>query len=299
MTIASHCVGLLRANGPMTREELGESCRVARVTAAKDPALAVQGALAYDGRVLRVDGSCYLVERLLEGRWVTLERPDDPEWFDPDIDLHCLEVLARGDGVPLAAGGWLARSTYGDGWKAPLGWAPPGEVIGLRLVEGVMHVSSIDVDNNVRQRGEQLTARLDERLSRRSYAGSRRHEVATALLRLLHEDDDLLRQPVPPLRRLFPPPRPDARRFGPLGSLDTMTLHVALPPQVYADLVEAADDAGVPVNMWVADELARLLAWPRPPWLTDSVRFPQVRGDDEDESAWWPSTGVRRIRPLS
>jgi hypothetical protein len=57
MTIASHCVDLLRGNGPMTREELGESCRVARVTAAKDPALAVQGVLAYDGRVLRVDGS--------------------------------------------------------------------------------------------------------------------------------------------------------------------------------------------------------------------------------------------------
>ncbi len=78
MTIASHCIDLLRTNGPMTREELGEPCRVAGVTAAKDPALAVQGALLYDGRVLRVDGRYHLVERLLEGRWLTLERPDDP-----------------------------------------------------------------------------------------------------------------------------------------------------------------------------------------------------------------------------
>jgi hypothetical protein len=76
-----------------------------------------------------------------------------------------------------------------------------------------------------------------------------------------------------------------------------MTLHVALPPQVYADLVEAADDAGVPVNLWVADELARLHAWPRPPWLTDSVRFTQSCGDDRDEPDWWTRTGVRPIRP--
>jgi hypothetical protein len=298
MTIASHCVDLLRGNGPMTREELGESCRVARVTAAKDPALAVQGALAYDGRVLRVDGRYYLVERLLEGRWLTLEGPDDPTWFDPDIDLHCLDGLAHKGGVPLASGGRLTRSTYDGGWRGPAGWASPGGVVGLRLVAGVAHVSSVDIDDDVRQRGEQLVARLEERSGSTGYDGSRRHHVATAVLRLLHEDDDLLRQPVPPLRRLFPPPAPEARRYGPLGSFDTMTLRVSLPPQVYAELADAADEAGVPVDIWVAEELARLHAWPRPPWLDDSDRFTQGWGGDRDEPDWWARTGVRPIRPM-
>lgn len=298
MTIASHCVDLLRANGPMTREELGESCRVARVTAAKDPALAVQGALQYDGRVLRVEATYHLVERLLEGRWLSLERPDDPERFHPDIDLQCLQGLASRDGVPLAAGGRLARPTYGVGWSGPRDWAPPGEVIGLRLVEGVAHVSSIDVDDEVRQRGEQLTARLNARLSLRPHAGHPRHDVAQALLELLHEDDDLLGEPVPPLRRLFPAPPPDTRRYGPTGSVESTTLHVTVPPQVYAGLVEAADDVGVPVNIWLADELARLHTWPRRPWLDDTGRFTEPWGDDGDEPDWWTGTGVRRIRPL-
>lgn len=297
MTIASHCVDLLRANGPMTREELGESCRVARVTAAKDPALAVQGALQFDGRVLRVDASYYLVERLLEGRWLTLERPDDPGWFDPDIDLQCLEGLASRNGVPLVAGGRLARSTYGGGWSGPRDWAPPGEVIGLRLLGGVGHVSSIEVDDDVRQRGEQLTARLDERLSRGSYAGHRRLDVASALLELLREDDDLLCQPAPPLSRLFPPPPPDIRRYGPAGSFERGTLRVAVPPKVYAGLVEAADDAGVPVNIWVADELARLHAWPGRPYVAGYGRFTEPWGDAGDAPDWWTSAGVRPFRP--
>lgn len=271
MTIASHCIDLLRTHGPMTREELGESCRVDGVTAARDPAVAAQGALQYDRRVVRADGRYHLVERLLEGRWLTLERPDDPQSFDPDIDLQCLSGLVHREGVPLASGGCLAGSTYyGGGWTGPVGWVPSGEVIGLRLLDGVAHVSSVVVDDDVRHRGERLAARLKERFPPRSFDIHRRHDVAAILLRLLVEDDDVLREPVPPLRRLFPAPEPATHL--PADPFRT-TLRVRLSPQVYASLVDAAAEAGVPLDAWVAGELDRLHAWPRRPWLDEDPRL--------------------------
>lgn len=284
MTIASHCIDLLRANGPMTREQLGESCRVAGVTVAKDPALSVQSALRYDGRTLCVDGRYHLVERVLDGRWLTLERPENPQKFDPDIDLKCLEAMAQKDGVPLASGGHLKQSTYyGGGWSGPADWAPPGEVIGIRLVAGVAHVSSVDVDDDVRQRGEQLVPRLEERIPTRSYALDRRHTAAgDALLMLLHEDDDVLRQPVPPLSRLFPAPEPDTHRYRPAGTFATTTLRVPLAPEVYAGLAEAADYHGVSVDTWVADELTRLYAWPHRPWFDRYGRAPEPWLEDDE-----------------
>ena len=157
-------------------------------------------------------------------------------------------------------------------------------------------MSSIDVDDDVRQRGDQLTARLDKRLGRRSYAGHRRLDVAHALLELLHEDDDLLREPVPPLSQLFPAPPPDTRRYRSAGSVESRTLHVAVSPQVYAGLAQAADDAGVPVDIWLADELARLHAWPRWPVVADGGRFTEPWGDEEGD--WTARTGVRQLRPV-
>lgn len=126
-------------------------------------------------------------------------------------------------------------------------------------------VSSVDVDDDMRQRGKQLAARLTAQLEPGAYDGHRRHDVAHALLRLLHEDDDVLRQPVPPLQRLFPAPQPETRQL-PAGAFDARTLHVKLSPEVYAGLAEAADEVGIPVDTWVADELTRLHAWPRRPW---------------------------------
>ncbi|MGH8939267.1 MAG: hypothetical protein ACRDV2_07945, partial [Actinomycetes bacterium] len=107
---------------------------------------------------------------------------------------------------------------------------------------------------------------LEERLAPGSYDGHRRRAVASAVLELLHEDDAVLRQPAPPLQRLSPAPPPDTDDYGRAGAFDTRTLHVELSPQVYAALIEAAGGAGVPVDTWVADELARLHAWPRRPW---------------------------------
>lgn len=252
----------------------------------------MQGALQYDGRALGINGRYHLVERLLEGRWLTFERPDDPQWFHPDIDLQCLDGLADRSGVPLATGGLLTRSTYGGSWAGPKGWVPPGEVIGLRLVAAVAHVSSVDVDDDLRQRGERLVARLEGRLAPGSNGGHRGHTVANAVLRLLHEDDEALRQPVPPLQRLFPAPAPDPRHYGQAGSVDTKALHVVLSSQVYAGLVEAAAEAGVPVDTWVADELARLYAWPRLPGLDRYGRFTEPWRADGDETDWGSSSVV-------
>lgn len=294
MTIASHCVDLLRANGPMTREELGESCRVARVTVAKDPARSVEGALAYDGRTLRIEDRYHLVERLLDGRWLTLDRPGDPRTFRPDLDLRCLDGPALKDGVPLASGGHLRRSSWGDGWTGPAGWAPPGEVIGIRLVAGVAHVSSVEVDDDMRQRGEQLVARLEERCAPGSYAGRGRLAVPEAVLRLLHEDDEVLRRPVPPLRWLFPA---DTSPYRAVGSGEGATVHVVLPPHVYDDLLEVADDAGVPVSTWVADELTRLHTWPHRLRVDQHGPYAEPWHHFEDDLDWRTSTVLRLDRP--
>lgn len=199
--------------------------------------------------------------------------------------------------MPLASGGRLTRSAYGGGWTGPPGWAPPGEVIGLRLVAGVAHVSSVEVDDGVRQRGEQLAARLEERLAPGSYDGHRRRAVASAVLELLHEDDAVLRQPAPPLQRLSPAPPPDTDDYGRAGAFDTRTLHVELSPQVYAALIEAAGGAGVPVDTWVADELARLHAWPRRPWPDRYGGFAEPWLDDEDEPDRRSLSLVRLDRP--
>lgn len=98
----------------------------------------------------------------------------------------------------------------------------------------------------------------------------------------------MLRQPVPPLSRLFPAPKPDTVRHGPAGTFPTTTLRVPLSPEVYASLAEAADYDGVPVDTWVADELARLFAWSGracfdryggapEPWLEDEEVGPHDR----------------------
>lgn len=271
MTIASHCMDLLRANGPMTVAELAQACRVARVTAARNPVLSVQSSIGWnaDGRVHRVGDTYHLVSDLLEGRWLALERPTYPRHFDAGLDLHCLWGLARRDGVPLATGGELRAERYGGRWAGPEGWAPPGDVIALRLVAGTAEVSAVELDDAARDRGHRLAERLDE-MSRPAYSAAPRDgRIVRSLLTLLLEDGDVLREPTPPLSALFPdaatPQRSSSRHepYQPYEAFGAPPLTVSLPLTVYADLADAAADAGAPLAAWVADQLCRLTAWPR------------------------------------
>ena len=69
MTIAGHCIELLRERGPLTADELGEACRAAGVTKAANPATSVSSALSWyqDGRALSIDGRWHLATTLLDG----------------------------------------------------------------------------------------------------------------------------------------------------------------------------------------------------------------------------------------
>jgi hypothetical protein len=208
MTIASHCVALIREHGPLTPDELGDACREAGVTTSRQPANAVKSALHWyqDGRVLLVRDRFHDVVELLDGRWLTFPRADESLEVRPDIDLACLARLVQRDGLPLADGGVVASRHYvDDAWVGPDGWLPDGDVLGLQLSDGTARVAAVVIDDAARERGARLAEQLTEGASQRSFGFLDRRRAATAgLLRLLAADDELLREPVPPLSTLLP-----------------------------------------------------------------------------------------------
>ena len=267
MTIASHCLALLHEHGPLTPEELGAACRDAGVTASRHPEQAVNSALNWhqDGRAFRVGDRFRAVTDLLEGRWLTFAAPDDPENLRPDVDLACLTRLVQREGLPLAGGGIVKARRYSYAtWTGPDGWLPAGETLGLQLLGGTAQVSMVVVDAAAEHRGERLAELLAKASSHRSNGYFERHQAAgPGLLTLLANEDDLLREPVPPLSLLLPAPPQEARQ----NSWDTAppfwdtappfwaTAQVHLPLELYGHFEIVARSMGKPLGHWLAEQL--------------------------------------------
>jgi hypothetical protein len=267
MTIASHCLSLIREHGPLSADELGAACLADGVTVSRQPAQAVISALSWnmDGRAFRVGDRFHDVSELLEGRWLTFERSADrPEPANPDVDLACLTGTIQREGLALAGGGIVTARRYGyEPWTGPDGWLPDGEILGLRLVGGIAELRAIIIDEAAQRRGERLVERLSAGNRNRSYGYFERHRAAgQGLLALLAEHDDLLREPVPPLSSLLPPPPEELRQ----NAWDAAppfwpTVHIHLSPELYGHLDQVARATGARLEHWLADQLA---------WLADS-----------------------------
>jgi hypothetical protein len=288
MTIADHCLDLLRDRGPMTAQDLGAACRFAGLTTARQPEVAVRGALGWwqDGRAVRIDDEFHLVSSVLDGRWLTMRAPADARQFDAGFDLACLEGIGRRDGIPLASGGTLGRPRYGVSWTGPPGWAPSSELVGLRLVDGVAEVAAVELGDAAAKRGDQLTELLLQTRTGRSHGfGGPTHAMVGELLTLLHRDPELLREPGPPLSEVAPRPAPPPWQLpipsGPPPGLGTAEAFV--PLELLMSIADAAAVAGVAPAVWLGDEIARLADWPsspiRPPtWPDEPPPPPSLRG---------------------
>jgi hypothetical protein len=285
MTIAEHCLELLREKGPMTAADLGNACRWAKLTTARQPDLSVRSALgwAQDGRVLRIGDEFHLVTSLLDRRWLTMRCPEEPRQFDPGIDLACLAGVAQRDGIPLTGGGTLRKLRDSVTWAGPRDWAPSADFVGIRLVDGTAEVAAVELDGDADKRGDALVELLPRAGTGYSFGyGSRHDDLVRDLLTLLHRDPALLRDPVPPLRELVPQPAPPAWQVPPAPAAPPgrSTVAAFVPPWLLDTVEEAAAEAGLPVAVWLGDEIARLVSWPSrplgpPAWPDDP--FPPPR----------------------
>jgi hypothetical protein len=191
MTIASFCRDLL-ASGPLPLDVLAERSAAAGVTTARDPAVAVRSALAYK-QVLLADGRWATPLWLLEGRVLTVQAlpfadvwPDE-DWLVEDpaapdgsrYDLALLDAAAHSSSVPLAEGGFLHRSSYGTGLRAPREWPGlrpgRGQLIGLRIRNGELHAELVPLTERLHRAGDRLARDLGPLAGSRSQrAGARR-----------------------------------------------------------------------------------------------------------------------------
>ena len=263
MTIASHCVELLRTHGPMTAAELGAACRFSQITKARDPALSVSSALNWhvDGRAIRLGDRYHLVTSLLEGRWLTFPAPVEPLAFR-SVDLAVLRGPAAKDGVPISGGGTL-RAQRGGSWRIDGHDAAEAELLGLRLTDGVAELSRVSVDGSAKERGERLAARLEASAGPQYRYAYRTSGVGQALLRLLYEDETLLREPIPPLSQLLPEPPVSPWQHAPIAAPPGhRRLALDLPDWLYGELEDSAASDGEPIGQWVTAELTRLARWP-------------------------------------
>ena len=304
MTIASHCLSLIREHGPLSADELGAACLADGVTVSRQPAQAVASALSWnlDGRAVRVGEKFHAVSQLLEGRWLTFHRStDEPALVDPGVDLACLAGLVSREGIPLAGGGLVKARRYPQQpWTGPDGWLPGGETLGLRLVGGIAALRPVVIDEPAEKRGERLIELLTEANRHRTYGYFERDVAAgPGLLALLAHDDDLLREPVPPLSSLLPGP-PEEPRRDPWDAPPPFwpTVHIHLPPEVYGRLDEGARATGARLGHWLADQLAWLADSPllytvvRAVELADYDRGGRYVDDGREDPAWNASPAV-------
>ena len=148
------------------------------------------------------------------------------------------------------------------------------------------------------ERGERLADRIVAGSSA-SYVGNATEDVLVhSLLSLVHEDDTILREPVPPLSTLLPaPPERPYAGLGPgnVAPPGWRRLQLALPPRLFDDLAGAAAGSDMPLETWLADELERLTAWPTRPWRRENGWDDDVPPWLEDESprhGEWPMSPV-------
>ena len=164
----------------------------------------------------------------------------------------------------------------------PRGRVPEGELIGLRLVDGVAEVSVVELDDERRRRGDVLAHRLTTMSSGRVSWRRREDEVARPLLALVHGDDDLLREPLPPLSEICLATAPAPWDLRPTMPPAHVSMRTFVPDWVGRSLEDAAALVGLPVEIWLGRELARLASWPErwsaPPVADDDVRAVQHDG---------------------
>lgn len=240
MTISTFCRDQLLAQGPLSLETLTDLAVDAGKTTAQHPVSAVRSAIAYK-EVLLADGRWATPLWLLEGRILTarrllLDEPwpelaiddervdvlaeqlfwDEPELHDvPDgthHDLALLSFAARAHAVPLAAGGLLRSSRYGSGWRPPKGWpgARPGhgELFGLRVREGLLHVEVVPMTDELFAAGDRLAHTLGPLAAPARYWSTEDSRVSdnlsSALWNRMANDPAFLTSPVPPFSECIP-----------------------------------------------------------------------------------------------
>ena len=262
MTIASHCIELIRERGPLTAEQLGGSCRDAGVTQAKDPVLAVVNALRGAQAAVELEGTYHDVAAVVEGRCFTTKVPRELRAFDHGLDLAPLREILR-EPREVVGGGMVSRAS-GNYLRLDGVALPDAETIAFRPLGDTVEISPVDVDEAVRSRGERLAdlikAAPHDRWDRTWWAGtwtSDRLDVPRRLLRLLCADAELLRAPATPLGTLFPAPPPTERSLR--DGHRAVTIQV--PDDVYEDIERAAGLESV--GSWLSVELARMARWPR------------------------------------
>jgi hypothetical protein len=206
MTIAQFCVDLLAERGPLSAEALGQACGDARVSGAQKPAHSVVSALAGERRVVRLADRRYVrTIDLLEGRWLTTHLLPFGE-VAVSVNLAAIAGPLR-HGLPLASGGRLYLHRYGGELVGPKGWLPPvepDEVLGVHVTGGALELRALRLDHQADLAGVDLARRLLT-VTEPMLPLASEHGFGCALLRLMHTDPGILREPVPPLCDLLPP----------------------------------------------------------------------------------------------
>lgn len=286
MTIASYCLSLLSQRSPQTLEELTDACVAAGVTRSRTPLTSVRQALAGHGDVApELPGGRYAYSRhLLDGRWFTT-RCHDGRRLSPSFDLRLLQRLLAARSTPLVSGGEAIAGASADGWAGPAGWLPEaGELVGVRLRGDHLEVRRVDLDARAGARGADLAERLRVRASRHfwwpaSGVGDERG-VWDAVLQLLAEDDDVLRDPVPPLADLLPDMahRPEAQvRLG-------HPVMLQLPELLQKRLTRLATEESTPLARWLTDRLEDIASEPETARRRYGRRW--SRDSSWDDPAW-------------
>ena len=302
MTIASFCRDLLIC-GPLPVDLLAARAAEAGVTTARDPAVAVRSALTYK-EVLLADGRWATPLWLLEGRILTVRAlPFADVWPDDDCctgdpgvpdgsrhDLALLEAAARSCSVPLADGGFLRRSSYGSGLRAPKGWPTlrPGrsQVLGLRVREGALHVELVPADEALHRAGDRLAHELGPLDSPGRYWSTTDCLVSERLVAALWErmaaDPDFLTSPVPPFSQCIPPLAAALEREAERRSLARRRWQpqLDLPAELQSVALEESARSGQLVDGWLSTFVTRRLR-----------DLDNERASSLDERAWPDADG--------
>jgi hypothetical protein len=224
MTISAFCRSQLLEHGPLTLEVLTAGAVAAGKTRSRSPMSTVRSAIAHK-ELLLPDGRWATPLWLLEGRTLTTRGLAHEDAWDGDVDevdtgerashdLDLLQRATRSGQVPLATGGALKADLYSQMWRAPKDWPHvqpgPGELLALRVQQGVLHVDVIRQTCDIDQRGTELAAdagRLDRR--RRDCWGGDVAQISgnltDQLVARLVTDPEFLRDPLPPLSECIPP----------------------------------------------------------------------------------------------
>lgn len=212
MTISSFCLDRLRTAGPLTLEALAELAAAENVTTARNPVASVRSAIAPRAVQLR-NGRWASPLALLEGRVLTTATSRDPSVRPVgslEHDLELLRAAVREAAIPLATGGSLRASPYGPLNLQDVMTGPAEhELLGLRLVDGVLHVEELRLTAEMRQAGSLLADALGPLKPRvKAYWSTGLPEVSNTLSAALWErlaaDPDFLTSPVPPLSHCIP-----------------------------------------------------------------------------------------------